>query len=206
MFKVIFIVSITTILASCDLPNSSDAEIRYKTKNVKTPKIPAALWEKPKEAKEIINLKEKKVVVNVAPNPLSDAEWKDFSTLPPWRKNINRNLLFTKSFFYRSPSTPRNCKKEKCYTTMKYKKRNWMDLAIIKAVDFIPDETDLLHPKKGHLVVKVIEKCHIVVFEKVIYEMSNDKGDKYVMHAIEKDEPDLSVILPKGFQTTKKVY
>ena len=43
MFKVIFIVSLTTILASCDLPNSSDAEIRYKTKNVKTPKIPAAL-------------------------------------------------------------------------------------------------------------------------------------------------------------------
>ena len=80
------------------------------------------------------------------------------------------------------------------------------DLAGIKAVDFIPDETDLLHPEKGHLVVKVIEKCHIVVFEKVIYEMSNDKGDKYVMHAIEKDEPDLSVIFTKRFQTTKKVY
>ena len=95
LFKVIFIVN-TTILASCDLPNSSDAENKIQNENEDS-KNSCCLMGKTKEAKEIINLKEKKVVVNVAPNPLSDVNGRISHYL--LEKNINRNLLFTKSAF-----------------------------------------------------------------------------------------------------------
>jgi len=62
----------------------------------------------------------------------------------------------------------------------------------------------LLKPAEGHLVVKVIKKCQIVVFEEEIYQMSDDKGNFYAMHATETGTPNLNAVLPPGF-TVRKV-
>ena len=78
-----------------------------------------------------------------------------------------------------------------------------MKLANPLAIDFIPTKTDMLKPAEGHLVVKIIKKCQVVVFEDEIYQLSDDMGNLYVMHATETGTPDLNVILPEGFVLKK---
>jgi len=72
------------------------------------------------------------------------------------------------------------------------------------AVDFIPSKTDMLEPAEGHLLVKVIKKCQVVCFAKEIYQLSDGKGNLYVVHATETGQPDLNVNLPQGW-TLKKI-
>ena len=61
----------------------------------------------------------------------------------------------------------------------------------------------MLKPEEGHLVVKVIKKCQVVVFENEIYQMSDNNGNRYAMHATEAGTPDLNVVLPEGFTIQK---
>ena len=72
------------------------------------------------------------------------------------------------------------------------------------AIDFIPSKTDILKPEEGYLVVKVIKKCQLLRFENEIYQLTDNKGNFYAMHATETGMPDLDVTLPKGW-TLKKV-
>ena len=72
------------------------------------------------------------------------------------------------------------------------------------SIDFIPCKTGMLKPEEGHLVVKIIKKCQILRFENEIYQLTDNKGNYYVMHATETGMPNLDVILPKGW-TLKKV-
>ncbi len=60
-----------------------------------------------------------------------------------------------------------------------------------------------MKPEKGHLTIKVIKKCQAIVFEDEIYEMSDEKGNKYVMHATETGIPNLDVKLPPGYSIKK---
>ena len=61
----------------------------------------------------------------------------------------------------------------------------------------------MLKPEEGHLVVKVIKKCQVVVFENEIYQMSDNKGNLYAMHATETGSPNMNVVLPEGFTIQK---
>jgi hypothetical protein len=42
-----------------------------------------------------------------------------------------------------------------------------------------------------------------VAFEDEIYQLSDDKGNLYVMHATETGTPNLDVVLPEGFSLKK---
>ena len=72
------------------------------------------------------------------------------------------------------------------------------------AVDYIPDKTDFLKPESGHLTIKTIKKCQFINFGNEIYQMTDNNGNNYVMHATETGKPNLNVTLPDGW-TVKKV-
>lgn len=154
-------------------------------------------------AKEIINAKEKKVYYGAGSNPIPMDEWKKLKVKLPWARNLDRNILFTKTVFLRSPSASSNCEGTDCLKEIEYKGYSWVELANPQAIDFIPSKTDTKKPAKGHLVVKVIKKCQIVVWEDEIYELSDKKGNKYVMHATETGTPKLDTVLPEGFVLKK---
>jgi len=99
----------------------------------------------------------------------------------------------------RSPNAKPDCEDKKCIIEREIKGYSWIELADPIAIDFIPKETDTMKPEEGHLTVKVIKKCQVIVFEDEIYEMSDGKGNKYVMHATETGTPNLNVKLPLGY-------
>lgn len=204
MIKRIFYFSLfISLLSACSFPTIEESGLRYPTKPAFD--IPQNIqWEQIEFAKEIVNTKEKTVVLSGGTNPIPLNKWDDFKVKLPWRKNIDRNLLFTKTALLRSPKAKFNCKKEECLIEREYKGYTWIELADPKAIDFIPAKTDAIKPAKGHLTVKVIKKCQLIVFENEIYELSDNKGNKYVMHATESGTPNLDAVLPEGF-TLKKI-
>ena len=190
------------LFASCTFDSVEEAGIKYITKPAF--ELPADIqWQGIGFATELINAKEKLVVIGIGDNPISRSEWDDFKPRLPWQKNIDRHLLIDKTAFLRSPDAPSNCQGAACKTQIEYKGYSWTKLANPLAVDYIPSKTDMLKPEKGHLVVKVIKKCQVVVFENEIYQMSDDKGNLYVMHATETGTPNLNVVLPQGFKIKK---
>ena len=201
--KILGIVLLGCLFTSCGFDSVEEAGIKYSTKAAFT--VPAGIeYQKVGHANELINVKEKLVVVGVGDNPISKEAWEDFKPRLPWQKNINRHLLIDKTAFLRSPDAPSNCQGKACKTQIEYKGYSWTKLASPLAVDYIPSKTNMLKPEKGHLVVKVIKKCQIVIFEEEIYQMADDKGNLYAMHATETGTPNLNAVLPPGF-TMKKV-
>jgi len=173
------------IFSSCSFDSVEEAGIKYPTKAAFT--VPVNIqWEQVGFAKELINVKD------------------NFKPRLPWQKNIDRHILINKTSFLRSPDAPSNCQGIACKTQIEYKGYSWTKLANPLAIDYIPSKTDMLKPAEGHLVVKVIKKCQIVIFEEEIYQMADGKGNLYVMHATETGTPDLNVVLPQGF-TLRKV-
>ena len=196
------LIIVALLFSSCGFPSVEEASIHYPT----TPafEVPDNIqWLQVGHANELINVKEKLVVVGKGDNPISKEAWDDLKPRLPWQKNIDRHLLINKTSFLRSPDAPYNCQGSACKTQIEYKGYSWTKLASPLAVDYIPSKTDLLKPAEGHLVVKVIKKCQVVVFENEIYQMSDDKGNKYVMHATETGKPSLNVVLPEGFTVEK---
>ena len=198
-----FIIILIVLLSACTFATVDEAGIKYPTKAAIS--VPANIqWQEVGFAKELINVKDKLVVIGVGDNPISKDAWDDFKPRMPWQKNIDRHLMIDKTSFLRSPDAPSHCQGSACITQIEYKGYSWTKLANPLAIDYIPSKTDMLKPEEGHLVVKVIKKCQIVVFENEIYQMADDKGSLYVMHATETGRPDINVILPQGF-TLKKV-
>lgn len=204
MYKSLIVFSgLILVINSCSFPSTEEAGIRYATKSAF--ELPKNInWEEVGFAKEIINTKEKIVYYGAGSNPIPKQEWKSFEVKFPWAKNIDRNILFDRTAFLRSPSAKIDCKGAECLIEKTYKGYSWVELAKPMAIDFIPSKTDQQKPAEGHLVVKVIKKCQIVVWEDEIYELSDNKGNKYVMHATETGTPNLNVVLPSGF-TLKQV-
>lgn len=200
---IIFFTITLLLLSSCGFETAKEAGVKYPTKPAF--ELPKNLqWQKIGTAKELINIKESLVVVSGGDNPILLEEWDNFKPRLPWKKNIDRNLLIDKTVFLRSPNASSECKGADCKTAMTYKGYSWLELAQPLAVDYIPAKTDMLKPAEGHLVVKTIKKCQVVVFENEIYQMSDNKGNLYAMHATETGEPNLNVVLPDGW-TLKKV-
>ena len=190
------------LFASCTFDSVEEAGIKYITKPAF--ELPSNIqWQDIGFATELINLKEKLVVIGVGDNPISRSEWDDFKPRLPWQKNIDRHILIDKTAFLRSPDAPSNCQGAACKTQIEYKGYSWTKLAQPLAVDYIPAKTNMLKPEEGHLVVKVIKKCQAVVFENEIYQMSDEIGNLYVMHATETGTPNMNVVLPEGFKLKK---
>jgi len=70
-------------------------------------------------------------------------------------------------------------------------------------VDYLGGKTDILKPDKGHLVIKTIQKCQTVIFTDSIFQLTDNKGNCYVMHATETGKPDTTASLPDGWSLKK---
>ena len=194
-------------LASCmtvSLPTAAQAGLRFDTR---PEGIPANIeWKHVGQAHELISVKELVVVVSGGANPMSDADWEKYTPPLPWMKNIERDLLFTDTFFMRSPSSPQEATGEERYTVREISGHSWIELAQPVAVDFVPagQATDIVKPAPGHLAIKTIRKPQILRFTGAIYQLTDNKGNFYVMHATESGTPSLDVALPAGW-TVRKV-
>ena len=188
---------------SCSFPTIEQAGIKYSTQPAF--QVPEDMkWKEVGLAKELINIKEKMVIISGGSNPLPLNRWEELKVRYPWQKNIDRHILINKTALVRSPNAKTNCNQTECLIERDYEGYSWIELAQPLAVDFIPSKTNMLKPERGYLVVKIIKKCQILRFENEIYQLTDNKGNFYVMHATETGEPNLDVILPKGW-TLKKV-
>ena len=196
------IVVLGILLKSCSFPTTKKAGIKYSTEPAF--KVPKNIeWREVGLAKELINIKEKLVIISGGSNPLPIHKWEGLKVGFPWQKNIDRYILIDKTSLVRSPNANSNCNRTDCLVEIDYKGFSWIELAQPLAVDFIPSKTNMLKPEKGYLVVKIIKKCQMLRFENEIYQLTDNKGNYYVMHATETGEPNLEVILPKGWTLNK---
>ena len=193
---------LTTILFSaCGLKTAKEIGLRFSTEKSKLPDT--LNWRKIGFAKELLNQKEMIVVISGGSNPIPLDSWGDFKVSFPYKKNIDRHLLFQKTAFYRSPNTDVNCKGADCIKEREYKNYSWVAMAKPVCVDYVGGKTDLLKPEKGHLVIKTIQKCQALMFTDSIFQLTDNKGNYYVMHATETGKPDTTAALPKGWSLKK---
>lgn len=191
------------LLNFCTLPTSRQAGLRFSTE--RSPIPDSLVWREIGFAKELINQKDKLVVISGGDRPIPLEDWDAFRPSFPWKKNIARNLLFNRTAFFRSPNTSRDCQGKDCIRQVEYQAYTWIALAEPVSVDFIPKKTDIFKPEKGHVVIKTIKKCQAVYFEGEIYELTDNQGNYYVMHAYETHAPDTTAVLPPGWTLKKKV-
>ncbi|MDX2283908.1 MAG: hypothetical protein NW241_07080 [Bacteroidia bacterium] len=187
------------LISACGIPTVEKAGLKFSTE---LSPVPAEMvWQDIEFAKELINQSKQLVVVSGGDNPVPLDEWDAFTPGFPWKKNIDRNLLFDKTCFYRSPDRPADCSGADCLSFHEYKGYTWVALAEPVAVAFVPEDekTDLLHPDPGTLVIKTIRKCQALMYTDSICQLSDGVGNLYVMHATETGEPDLDVTLPAGW-------
>jgi hypothetical protein len=199
---VMIVFCVGLLCQSCGLPTSKEIGLSLSTEKSKLPD--SLNWRDIGFAKELINQKDKMVVISGGSKPIPFDKWGDFDPSFPWKKNIDRHLLFQKTSFYRSPGTDVNCTTSDCIHQRDYKGYTWVDLAEPICIDFIPSETDILKPEKGYLVIKTIIKCQALLFTDSIFQLTGNKGNYYVMHAYETNQPDTTVVLPEG-RTLRKV-
>ena len=198
----VLIILMTLIFQSCAIKTASKVGLHFSTEKSKLPDT--LHWKKIGFAKELINQKEMVVVISGGRNPIPLDKWGDFKPSFPYKKNIDRQLLFQQTAFYRSPNTDVNCKEVDCIKEREYKKYTWVEMAKPICVDYVGGKNDILKPEKGHLVIKTIQKCQTVIFTDSIFQLTDNKGNFYVMHATETGKPDTTAILPIGW-TLKKM-
>lgn len=198
----VLIILMTLIFQSCAIKTASKVGLHFSTEKSKLPDT--LHWKKIGFAKELINQKEMVVVISGGRNPIPLDKWGDFKPSFPYKKNIDRQLLFQQTAFYRSPNTDVNCKEVDCIKEREYKKYTWVEMAKPICVDYVGGKTDILKPEKGHLVIKTIQKCQTVIFTDSIFQLTDNKGNFYVMHATETGKPDTTATLPIGW-TLKKM-
>jgi hypothetical protein len=191
----------TWIIASCGLKSAKEVGLHFSTEKSKLPDT--LLWKKIGFAKELINLKEKVVVISGGEKPIPLEKWKDYHPSFPYTKNIDRHLLFQKTAFYRSPNSELNCKDRSCIKLREINHYTWVEFAKPICIDFVGGETDILKPEEGHLVIKTIQKCQSLLFTDSIFQLTDNNGNYYVMHATETRKPSTSVILPMGWSLQK---
>ena len=200
-YLLIFTIVTTFIFQSCGLRTAKEVVLNFSTEKSKLPDT--LNWKKIGFAKELINQKEMVVVISGGSNPIPIDKWDDFNPSFPYTKNIDRHLLFQQTAFYRSPNTDVNCKEPECIKQREYKNYTWVELAKPICVDFVGGKTDILKPEKGHLVIKTIQKCQTVMFTDSIFQLTDNKGNYYVMHATETGKPDTTAALPDGWSLKK---
>lgn len=198
--KQMVVFALLSLLSCTPFPSSKEMQLSYKTE---TSAIPQQLqWKKIGIAHELINVREKIVVISGGDAPIPEDEWLSYTPPFPWKRNIERNLLFSETAFLHSPDMAADIK-----TVRKISGFTWIELAKPMAIDYIPEgeKTDILKPSPGHLVVKVIKKAQVLKWNgPYIYRLSDGKGNYYVMHAVEDTAgPNIHVPLPSGWSLEK---
>lgn len=154
-------------------------------------------------AKEILNLSTDDIFVAGGDNPIPDQVWADYRFRLPYSKNSTRNLLFNGSCFFRSPDVPADCQGEACFTISEIADYTWLKLTAIAGQECFPDAEGCKGQtvEAGYISINTISKCHRIVYEgPTIYDLADDKGNRFVMHATETGTPDLeNPVLPEGW-------
>ncbi len=159
-------------------------------------------------AKEILNLETDDIFVAGGPNPMPDDVWQNASFRLPILKNSTRNLLFNGSCFFRSPDAPATCSGNDCFTIETIFDYTWLKLTTVAGNDCFPDAAgcrlDVVDP--GYVSINSIAKCHRMVYEgPIIYELADDRGNRFVMHATATGIPDVTgPTLPTGWTLTER--
>lgn len=149
-----FIIIMPLFFQSCAIKTAQKVGLHFSTEKSKLPDN--LTWKKIGLAKEMINQKEMVVVISGGTNPIPSDKWEVFKPSFPYKKNIDRYLLFQKTAFYRSPNADVNCQDPDCEKERKYKSYTWVEIAKPICIDYVGGKTDVLKPKKGHLVIKTI--------------------------------------------------
>ncbi len=197
-------VVVFTAVQGLVFPTSEEAGVSFRTIESDRPEGSTCL-NNPGEvglAKELINIRENIVVVGGGTNPMPDAEWADYRPRLPWIKNINRNTLFSDSCFYRSPTAPVDCEGEACRIERDISGYSWVELSLVDAQDCVATgdaECTANGVDPGAVSITVTRKCHQIIFTDEIYELVDPAGNRYVMHAIDADTPDVNPTLPDGW-------
>jgi hypothetical protein len=192
---------ILLLCSSCGLKTANEIGLSFSTEQSTLPDT--LNWRTIGFAKELVNTKEMVVVISGGKNPIPLNEWDNFKPSLPYKKNIDRNLLFQKTAFYRSPNTSANCTDKDCIREIVYKNYTWVELAKPICVDFVGGKTDILKPEKGRLVIKTIQKCQAIMFTDSIFQLTDNQGNYFAMHATETGKPDTTAVLPKGWTLQK---
>lgn len=186
------------------IPGSAEAGVTFSTAQATGPRDARCLNSGGESAAhELINLRERIVVIGGGSNPIPDAEWPAFTPRLPWRKNINRNLQFRDSCFYRSPDSPADCTGAACQIERTYRGYTWIDLTRVDAIDCYPTPdagcNDDGSVEAGAFALSITRKCHRLVFSDSAYVLTDERGQQYVMHATERPTPtadDPALVLP----------
>jgi hypothetical protein len=94
MKRKIYVLTILTtlIFQSCGLKTAKEVGLHFSTEKSKLPD--SLTWKKIGFAKELINQKEMVVVISGGTNPIPLDKWEEFKPSFPYKKNINRHILF----------------------------------------------------------------------------------------------------------------
>jgi len=205
---VIVVAVLLTLRDLTSFPTSEEAGISFETIASTRPVDSTCLNEAGEAglAKELVNLRERVVVVGAEPNLMPDDMWADYSPRFPWQKNINRNTLFDDHCFYRSPGVPVDCTGDECTIMRELDGYTWLELSAIEAQDCLPTpdagcSADSVEP--GAISITVTSKCHQIIFTNEIYELVDPAGNHYVMHATDTGTPDLNAAIPDGWTLTR---
>ncbi|MEZ4868306.1 MAG: hypothetical protein R3C14_43660 [Caldilineaceae bacterium] len=153
-------------------------------------------------AKEMISTEDFVVSLAYGNNPISDAAWADYTPSSPYRKNLNRDTLFSDHCFYRSPDAPVGCAGESCSIMREVDGYTWMELSAVVSQDCFANEGASCSPSgvdAGAISVTVTRKCHQIIYTDEIYQLADPAGNLYVMHATATGTPDLNPALPDGW-------
>ena len=151
---------------------------------------------------ELIDLENDKVYLAGGSNPITIEEWENTAVRFPHMKNSKRFLLFDDTCLYRSPNIAPTCQGEACAEFVEHYDHTWFVLSDVAGQTCYPDadgcQSDVVNP--GYVSLTVIDKCQEITFLGSIYELVDNRGNRYVMHATDDGTPDTTgVSLPEGW-------
>lgn len=161
----------------------------------------------PSLAIELIDLAADQVYLAGGANPISEAQWDQTRVMFPHLKNSKRYLLFEDSCFYRSPAKSADCQGQDCVTYGEHYGHTWLVLNDLAGQACYPDGKGchLDRVKPGYVSITTIDKCQEITFSgPTIYELADQRGNRYIMHATSNHQPDITTVaLPAGWQLSQ---
>lgn len=216
---IIGVVGIVALLATAlivvrnlmSIPTMEQSGLSFDTTLLEVPENTP--WVSYEDAFEMINPTTMTVVFEdathpVSENPISAEQWSKFKGPLPWRKNIKRNIQFDGAFMVGSPSVYKTGNAsdtdfESNLVFLEIDDYTWMELAIVEAATVYPGggKPSGQIPEPGKVIFQTVVKPQINRWDDEIYQMTDGKGNYFVMHATatEDGEPSLDVELPEGW-------
>lgn len=191
---------------SFEFPTEAESGVSFQTTPSIRPEGSTCLnqeeGEEAGKAKELMNIDTRLVVIGFGDNSMPNDEWSDYKPSLPWAKNVDRRMTVDSSCIYRSPAAPADCEGAACSAIQEEADYEWVELAIVHSQNCFPTADagcSATEIEPGALDIKVMSKCHVLVWEDEIYELVDPAGNRYVMQATEVGTPDLNPTLPEGW-------